>query len=164
MMVNLDVQQHHHFIKIPYNLTGSSRQITMAKFLIAAATKGSSRMHDILKPPHELVFVTTLQEGLDAAAGCDLFVCGLEFDESRMFDFLRRLNENKALRLKPRVCVRFFATNTPDNVIDGLEVAARAVGAHGLIDVPALEEEYGIEGANQKVREEIESALNVRRS
>jgi hypothetical protein len=136
----------------------------MANILIAAGPGGSARMRDILKPPHQLHFVTTLQEALDAAPACDVLVCGLEFDESRMFDFLRRLNENKALRSKPRVCVRFFATNTPDNVIDGLQLAARAVGAAGLVDLPSLQEQFGIEAANVKVREEIESTLNGRLS
>jgi hypothetical protein len=136
----------------------------MANILIAAGPDGSARMREILKPPHELHFVRSLQEALDAAAKCDVLVCGLEFDESRMFDFLRRLNTDETLRTKPRVCVRFFATNTPDNVIGGLELAAKAVGAEGLVDVPTLDEHFGKQDANAKVRDAIETALKDGRS
>jgi hypothetical protein len=58
--------------------------------------------------------------------------------------------------------VRFFATNTPEHVIDGLEIAVRAVGAKGLVDLPALDHEFGVTDANSQVLKEIESALNGR--
>jgi hypothetical protein len=132
----------------------------MAKILIAAGAAGSERLRSILDAHHNLFFASTVQEALDISATSDLLVCGFEFDESRMFDFLRVLNKDPVLQNKPRLCVRFFATNTPGEVIDGLELAARAVGAREMIDVPALEEKFGADQADEKIRESIEAALN----
>ena len=132
----------------------------MANILIAAGAEGSARLRKILEPSHELLFARTVQEALDAARKCDVMVCGLEFDESRMFDFLRTMNADAELRKKPRVCVRFFATNTPDKVIGGLEVAARAVGANSLVDLPALETELGEKGANARILDAVDSAVS----
>lgn len=134
----------------------------MANILIAAGAEGRARLRRILEPVHNLLFAKTMQEALDAAPKCDVLVCGLEFDESRMFDFLQSLNADRELRTKPRVCVRFFATNTPEHVIGGLEVAARAVGAKGLVDVPALENQFGANGADARIRKEIESTVSDR--
>lgn len=136
----------------------------MANILIAAGAHGTNRMREILAPEHLLSFAKTMQEALDFAPNCDLMVCGLEFDESRMFDFLREVNRDASLLKKPRVCVRFIATNTPDNVIGGLEVAARAVGANALLDVPSLDDEFGANEANEKIREAMELALRDGRS
>lgn len=110
----------------------------MAKILIATGPKSGVRMRQILEPHHTLTLAKTIDEAFEHAQACDLLVCGLEFDESRMFDFLRQLNEDTKLRVKPVVCIRFLATKTPDHVIDGLEVAAKAVGASSLVDVPAV--------------------------
>jgi CheY-like chemotaxis protein len=135
----------------------------MANILIATGADGHARMREILAGSHNLVFAKTVQEALEAAKNCDLLLCGLEFDESQMFDFLRVLNADPTLKSKPRVCVRFIATNTPENVIGGLELAARAVGAKGLIDLPSLDAQHGTQGANEKLRAEIEETLNGHR-
>jgi hypothetical protein len=132
----------------------------MANILIATSRAGRERLQQIIEPAHHLLIANTVQEALDSAPKCDVMVCGLEFDESRMFDFLRTLNADRTLRTKPRVCVRFFATNTPEHVIDGLEVAVRALGAKVLVDVPALEMAFGANGANMRIREEIEAAIS----
>jgi hypothetical protein len=132
----------------------------MAKILIAAGAAGTKRLRHILGKHHALSFATTLQEALDFAPASDLLICGLEFDESRMFELLRVINNDSSLRDKPRVCMRFIATNTPDEVIGGLELAARAVGARELIDIPALEEKFGPKQADAKVKEIIDSAIS----
>lgn len=132
----------------------------MANILIAAGPEGTARLQEVLAPLHRLTLARAVADAVESAETCDLFVCGLEFDESRMFDFLQEVNTHQHLKDKPRVCMRFFATNTPENVIDGLDVAARAVGAAGLVDIPALDAQFGRQRANVEILKLIETALN----
>lgn len=131
----------------------------MAKILIAAGEEGISRMRAILGPHHAVSVASTIQDALEAAQHCDLVVCGLEFDESRMFDFLRELKAIEGLQEKPCISVRFLPTNTADTVIGGLELAAKAVGATVFLDLPEMDRVLGGGVANRDALAQIQELL-----
>lgn len=100
---------------------------------ILVADGGERRIADILAG-HDVVPVRTLAEAHRALAGgrFDLVIVAVHFDESRMFDLLRHLQSSHK---GPVVCVRTQHFVSPAITIEGLEIAAKALGATLFLDL-----------------------------
>jgi hypothetical protein len=114
----------------------------MARLLVTSVPEGSAELKRILGNSHVLVYAKTVHE---AIALCkekppEAILCGLLFDDSRMFDFLRACKADPDLSNIPFVCCRVVEDVFPKAVIDALEIAAKAVGAYMFLDVNALKE------------------------
>jgi DNA-binding response OmpR family regulator len=86
---------------------------------------------------HDLVFVRTLQEAQRALERqpFDLVVVGVHFDDSRMFDLLRYLQASGRHGGRPLVCVRSQHFLSSAITIEGLEIAAKALGCTLFLDL-----------------------------
>jgi CheY-like chemotaxis protein len=101
---------------------------------ILAADGGEKRIADILAG-HDVIPARTLAEAQRALAGekFDMIIVAVHFDESRMFDLLRHLQASG--RSEPVVCVRSHQFVSPAITIEGLEIAAKALGATLFLDL-----------------------------
>ena len=63
-----------------------------------------------------------------------LIVCGVHFDESRMYDLLRYARYE--FPHKPFVCVRVLDSEIPRISREALSIAAETLGASAYVDVP----------------------------
>jgi DNA-binding NtrC family response regulator len=102
------------------------------KILIADTREGDRRISQILAG-HELVFVRTLSEARRTLQREQfaLVLVGVHFDDSRMFDLLRALQGSAP----PVVCMRSHEFASPAITIEGLEIAAKTLGAILFLDL-----------------------------
>jgi hypothetical protein len=77
-------------------------------------------------------------------------ICGVHFDESRMFDLLRCVRSR--FPKLPFVCVRILNAELPRISRDAIELAARTLGATAFIDFPDLVAQRGEKEAEQDLR------------
>ena len=68
-------------------------------------------------------------------SGHDLVMISVHFDESRMFDFLRHLQASGKHASVPVVCTRSYRFVSPAISIEGLEIAAKALGCKVFLDL-----------------------------
>jgi hypothetical protein len=109
----------------------------MTKILIAAQAEAETVLTEVLSA-HDLRFSHTIEQGLAECRSADppdVIVCGLLFDDSRMFEFLRAVRADKELNKIQFVCCRILVGNLPAAAVEGLDIAARALGACAFVDI-----------------------------
>ncbi len=72
-----------------------------------------------------------------------LILCGVHFDDSRMFDLPRTARSDFAAI--PFVCCR----------IQAIDIAAKSLGAAAFVDMPGLSREFGNDGAEAQFRSSV---------
>ncbi|HEV2608635.1 MAG TPA: hypothetical protein VGU61_00090 [Noviherbaspirillum sp.] len=85
----------------------------------------------------------------------DAILCGLHFDEGRMFDLLNLVKTQEGTKDIPFVCINALNTALSDAVIRVVEVAANATGTHSFIEFSKWRKELGDEAACAKLREYV---------
>jgi CheY-like chemotaxis protein len=112
----------------------------------------------VLLPAHTMEEAVTL-----ASTGIDAILCGVHFDESRMFDLLRTIKANSALKDLPFICVRLVGMNLAPAITQSLEISCTALGATKFVDFYLLEREFGSNAFNELARI-IQSSIPRRHS
>jgi len=102
------------------------------KILLADTPNGDRRLTEILAG-YELVVVRNLQEARGALAqdGIALVLIGVHFDDSRMFDLLRGLQDSSI----PVACMRSLRFASPAISLEGLKIATTALGCKLFVDL-----------------------------
>ncbi len=123
------------------------------RILIADPPESDRRLADILEG-HELVFVRSLGEALRTLRErrFDLVLVGVHFDESRMFDLMCEMTEGTQV-----VCVRSQQFQSPAITLEGLEIAAKALGCTLFLDLTWYADD---ETGNRAVRKLLEALLS----
>jgi hypothetical protein len=107
----------------------------------------------ILASDVELIPVTSMeaaQKRLHAFPRIALVLCGVHFDESRMFDLLSLVQESYPRM--PFLCCRVLDSEIPQISREAIALAAASLGAAGFVDLPTLAKELGAEPAQQRFR------------
>jgi CheY-like chemotaxis protein len=135
-------------------LASPRKVMSKPKVLVATTPAGSPLVEGLLAPHAELVCVNTLADALAALrshADIAMVVCGVHFDESRMYDLLefarRRLPE------VPFVCVRARQTEISRISRQSIAIATKALGAVEYMDFAAAVAEIGRKAAEQRLTE-----------
>jgi hypothetical protein len=102
------------------------------------------------------------QEKLKTNPHVALVLCGVHFDESRMYDLLRYVRGE--LPRLPFVCCRVLSSEIPAISREAIELAATTLGASVFIDVPTLSQELGNEQADEQFRSLVLAQLPRRNS
>ena len=128
------------------------------KILVADTPEGDHRISSILSG-HDLRFVRTLAEAQRALAadGFSLIIVGVHFDESRMFDLLRYLQANGERPGCAVICMRSQQFESPALTIEGLEIAARALGCNLFLDLTWYADDAT---GNDAVRQLLEAVVS----
>jgi hypothetical protein len=130
-----------------------------SKILVADAPAAIPLHHRILAPRYEVRTVIDYTAACDLATrDVDLVVCGVHFDDSRMFEFfstVRRMG-------RPFICFRGLTTPLLPGALHVIRLAGEVLGSAGFIDFVALGAEHGEDAAIAKARECIEQALKGR--
>jgi hypothetical protein len=101
-----------------------------------------------------LTFCTSMEEATSMLNGnVDLIAASTHFDKSRMFDLLRNCKAAPETRDIPFLCLRLLGGELDDSIYEGVEIAARALGAIGFIDLFRLRRKLGEERANEELRQ-----------
>jgi hypothetical protein len=126
----------------------------MAKTILVADRPESDRRISEILAGHELVFVRTMAEARRAleADKFELVIIGVHFDDSRMFDLLRELAAGTRV-----VCARSQHFVSPAITLEGLEIAAKALGCTLFLDLTWYADDAS---GNAAVRKLLESLLS----
>jgi hypothetical protein len=111
-----------------------------------------------------LVHVTSLKAAeltLRTNPRIGLIICGIYFDESRMYELLGLVRGEWPLI--PFVCVRVLDTEIPRISREALRIAAEQLGAAEYVDLPELIAGLGVEGADSELRRAVLSRLPAAR-
>jgi hypothetical protein len=126
------------------------------KILTADVPPGIQTLRNILDDSVGFREVVSIEEAKEfLGEKIDLIVCGIHFDESRMFDFLRTVKADAMSRDIPLLCFRDLDSELAPTLIQSLEIACRALGAVGFVDLYDLKSKCGIERADERFREVI---------
>lgn len=89
----------------------------------------------------------------------DLILCGLHFDESRMFDLLRFVKADPTLRHIPFLCIKTLQGDVEPTFSESIRIATKALGAVGFFDLAASISKVGTEQAKNEIAAYIENIL-----
>jgi DNA-binding NtrC family response regulator len=73
----------------------------------------------------------------------DLVIAGIYFDEIRLFDLLRYVRQERPG--VPVLCARLGETEVPAITLEGISIAATAMGAAAFLDMPILRGEPALD-------------------
>jgi len=104
----------------------------MAKRILVADRPETEHRLAAILAGYELVLVRTLVEARRAlrSGHFDLLLVGVHFDESRMFDLIREMTAGTQV-----VCVRSQHFQSHAITLEGLEIAAKALGCALFLDL-----------------------------
>jgi len=120
--------------------------------LLATRSKARELFLTALHDDVEVIEAETFEAAVASlkANSLHLICCTVRFDESRMFDLLRWVRAECAHI--PVVCARALPKDLSRVSIEAVRIAAESLGAATFIDVPALAERHGQEGARRRLR------------
>jgi CheY-like chemotaxis protein len=109
-----------------------------AKVLAADVPEMDEKLRECLSG-HEITFVRTMYEAMRALRpdGFQLIVIDLEFDESRMLELLQYVRSLAAYKDVPVVCVHAENRNLSEAVMKNIDVAVKALGGMGFLNLGA---------------------------
>ncbi|MEG3190943.1 hypothetical protein [Lysobacter sp. D1-1-M9] len=124
--------------------------------LAADTVPGVTTLQNVLGAHVELVLAHTISEATALLTPeLDAIVCGIHFDESRMFDLLRLAKAHPAIRRIPFVCYRDLDTDLGATVVEGLDIATKALGAAAFVDTYSLKRMNGVANADADFRDRV---------
>jgi hypothetical protein len=129
--------------------------------LVADVASGQDTIRNIVGNDAAVMGASTLQSAMRRieAGEPQLVICGIHFDESRMFDLLQAANATAQGRLLPFLCFREIESELPPALFQGMEMSCRAMGAAGFVDLHHLKQLYGVEEADRTFRDIIFACL-----
>lgn len=83
-------------------------------------------------------------------------VCGCHFDEGRMYDLLRYMKGRPVLASTPFLAVRTVQGQLDDALYEGVQVATRALGGNGFVDLFSWRQRYGTVAAGERLIRTLE--------
>jgi hypothetical protein len=92
---------------------------------------------------------------------CSLIVCGLDFDDSRMFDLLRYVKADEHARRIPFLAIKATGHELTPTLQQGIEIACAALGADKFAEVTQWENSYGTEEAHRRLRALVKRLLDI---
>ena len=115
----------------------------MGNILVAASVSGYVLLQSLLEG-YSLVAAYTIEDALEALrhrSDIALVICAVQFDDSRMFEFLRLATTQYSQT--PIICVRALDSALPRSCLDSLEVVTKNAGAVAFLDLLAMLKQYG---------------------
>ncbi|HEY9677712.1 MAG TPA: hypothetical protein V6C76_06870 [Drouetiella sp.] len=125
------------------HLTGLSRHIEaglnqipafqrkLPKILVADVPEGIARVAKCLGLRHDLVVAENVDQVMNKleTQPIDLILCGMHFDESRMFDLLNLVKSDARWKYKPFICIREVNSAIFDEAKSSIVMSANSLGA-----------------------------------
>lgn len=106
--------------------------------------------------PFGLVGANTLPEARAAVVPeTPLVICGCHFDDGRMYELLRHLKAQTALKTIPFLSVRAVAGELEDAMYESVKIATHVLGASGFIDLFRWRRLYGEAEAGRQFAQRV---------
>jgi len=131
------------------------------RVLVACPPFALATLERALAPYADLIFVNTLATAraqLSLHPDVAMVVCGVHFDESRMFDLLQYASQEKPGI--PFVCVRVLEREGARMNAALIATSAKALGAVDYVDVVGMVRESGRDVAEARLAVLLQEHLN----
>jgi hypothetical protein len=126
------------------------------KILIADNAHGIAALHNILGETVELIEATTFTEAVDALRNpVDGVICGVHFDESRMFNLLAHTRADERTRAIPFLVFRDQQSELDATFFRSLEISVSSFGSAAFVDLFSLKDKFGVRNADAQLRDKI---------
>lgn len=131
------------------------------KILVAVRSRANERLSFGLSNEFDLTFCDSLKQAklVLFTARFDLVLCGVNFDDSRMFDLLKFIKKHPYLRQIPFMCIKVFEGVLHEESFEGARKAAALLDAESFIDLSSWTAELGEASAHEKLRMAIREVL-----
>jgi hypothetical protein len=132
----------------------------MRQILVADVSAGLATIRNVLGVDVDLVHATTIFQATKLLRQeTDMILCGIHFDESRMFDLLRVVKADIQYRKIPFLCFRDLESDLERTLFESLEISCKALGAEKFVDLWALKKKFGVSKADEEFRRIIVNHL-----
>jgi hypothetical protein len=130
---------------------------TPAAPLVAADTdEAVDHLRKTLQGAWRLDAARTLDQARQAITpDTPLVLCGVHFDEGRMYDLLRWLRAQPELRHIPFLTMRALEGELDDAMYESVKIATGALGGNGFIDLMRWERRYGAHEAARRFADAV---------
>lgn len=130
----------------------------MKRILIAAAELETARITShVLEADFALAICTSVAEARPLLSrNIDMVMCGIHFDEGRMFDLLRYAKADPDIKSIPFLCINSTDGLSPA-IVQSVEIASKALGADGFVELYEWRNKLGDKQAFEKLRALIDS-------
>lgn len=131
------------------------------KLLVAIRPQDRDLVLAALGSEFELHICYTSTEALEALRSQDigLIICGVHFDEGRMFELLGEAKADPATRDIPFIPVMGETGSQTEGIRQGIRSAALSLGAANFIDMPDLLARHGTTETFNRLRKMARDAL-----
>lgn len=128
---------------------------------MADLPSGIATLRNVLGERATFIHADTIDAALKSSKSANMIVCVIHFDDSRMFDLLRLVKADSQSRSIPFLCYRDLGNELPATLFESLEIACKALGAAGFVDVHRLKQEFGVHRADQEFARLILRPLRI---
>ena len=109
------------------------------RIVVAIRPEDAGLMREVMGDEFDLVMCTSLQEAQAAlTSDVDMIACGVHFDDGRMFDLLKYIKADKALRVIPFWGVLRDEGMLSSAITRGIRTAMKTLGANGLFNLSQM--------------------------
>ena len=131
------------------------------RILVADVPRGVETIRTIAGALATVTGAHSLTEALKhLKSGPELVICGVHFDESRMFDLLRIAKVEPTLQAVPFLCFREIDSELSPPYLEGLHIACTALGAKAFVDLYQMKTRHSVYAADAQFRRIIERLLS----
>lgn len=128
--------------------------MALGSMLAADSAKAEPALRTLFAADFTLHIANTVPKALAILdESFDVILCGVHFDDSRMFDMLRIAKADPRTRAVPFVCYRNLDTDLGPTVVEGLEISTKALGAAMFVDFCTLKRRLGVPSADAHFRD-----------
>lgn len=123
------------------------------RVLIAGTQHAIGVLQKVLADEFHITVATSIADALAKSAAADLVMCNVQFDDSRMFEFVHALRESPGGRKVPVICCRVHSEALTPNLRRAIEQALDALGIAVFVDRPFLMERYHASVVDEMLRQ-----------
>lgn len=128
--------------------------------LVADSQDGVNTIQNILGKERSIISSNSIDEAVALLKkNVCMVICGVHFDECRMFDFLRIAKANSATRNIPFLCFRGLDLSIGLTIFESLHIACKALGAEDFVDLYQLKTQFGSAQADEKLKKIISDII-----
>lgn len=121
--------------------------------LIADCQDGVNTVSNILGTDIKIISSNSLKESISfLEKNIIIIICGVHFDECRMFEFLKKTKSTLATQNIPFLCFRDYDRYSNLATFTTLHFACEALGASGFVDLYELKARLGKRQAEIKFK------------